>query len=177
MKCDRARCSAVLTVTRAQNFMGEIFIVQMAPLLELSYSPSQNCCTMYNRGQFYIFFKENWKTSLRIATKSARRKILGKYRTIDHFNNFDEGAILFKCAQTRGNVASFLRHFCVISASFLRHLSVLWYDDTFRYYTKIYLVESLPLRNAFLCYAQNRHSAYMVPGLRPGTMYHVLTSD
>ena len=44
-------------------------------------------------------------------------------------------------------------------------------EDTFRYYTKIYLVESLPLRNAFLCYAQNRHSAYMVPGLRPGTMY------
>ena len=58
MKCDRARCSAVLTVTRAQNFMGEIFIVQMAPLLEFSYSPSQNCCTMYNRGQFYIFLKK-----------------------------------------------------------------------------------------------------------------------
>ena len=150
MKCDRARCSAVLTVTRAQNFMGEIFIVQMAPLLELSYSPSQNCCTMYNRGQFYIFFKENWKTSLRIATKSARRKILGKYRIIDHFNNFDEGAILLiKCAQTRGNAASFVRHFSVISASFVRHFSVLWASFDMR--TLLGTIRKLILSNPYLC--------------------------
>ena len=53
-------------------------LLQMAPLLEFSYSPSQNCCTMYN--PVLYFFKENSKSSLRNATKSARRKILGKYR-------------------------------------------------------------------------------------------------
>ena len=81
MQCDRARCSAVLTVTRAQNFMGEIFIVQMAPLLELSYSPSQNCCTMYNP-VLYIFLKKIEKPLCESLQKARGAKF---WVNIDHF--------------------------------------------------------------------------------------------
>ena len=61
-------------------------LLQMAPLLEFSYSPSQNCCTMYS---FIYFLKKIEKPRCESLQKARGAKF---WVNIDH--NFDEGAII-----------------------------------------------------------------------------------